>query len=138
MSYPYPIPSTPRVISPSPTPSEVSDKQDSYFAPVTRSAAKAQRSKSPAPITEEKDGSGSDSSVEERARTRSRSPVLGISSQANGYINTSKRRRMSGLTPRKPVSKSDALAKGNIPPQENGHLSPYSQIKKSWREFSRS
>ena len=45
---------------------------------------------------------------------------------------------MSGLTPRKPVSKSDGLAKGNIPPQENGHLSPYSQIKKSWREFSRS
>jgi diacylglycerol kinase (CTP) len=138
MSFPYPIPSTPRVISPSPTPSEASERQDSYFAPVTRSAAKAQRNKSPPAITEEKDGSGSDSSVEKRARTRSRSPVLGTTSQPNGYINTSKRRRMSGLTPKTPVTKSGPLAKGNIPPQENGHLSPYSQIKKSWREFSRS
>jgi diacylglycerol kinase (CTP) len=138
MSYPYPIPSTPRVISPSPTPSEVSDKQDSYFAPVTRSAAKSQRNKSPQPITEEKDGSGSDSSVEKRARARSRSPVLTTTSQPNGYINMSKRRRLSGLTPKKPVTKSEPLTNANIPPQENGHLSPYSQIKKSWREFSRS
>lgn len=139
MSYPYPIPSTPRVISPSPTPSEVSDKQDSYFAPVTRSAAKSQRNKSPPqPITEEKDGSASDSSVEKRARARSRSPVLATTSQPNGYINISKRRRLSGLTPKKPVTKSEPLTNVNVPPQENGHLSPYSQIKKSWREFSRS
>ena len=140
MSFPYPIPSTPRVISPSPTPSEVSDRQDSYFAPVTRSAAKSQKNKSPQPITEEKDGSGSgsDSSLEKRARTRSRSPVFTANSQPNGYNSTSKRRRFSGLTPKKPVTKSEPLANGNIPPQENGHLSPYSQIKKSWREFSRS
>ena len=50
----------------------------------------------------------------------------------------SKRRRLSGLTPKKPVTKSEPLTNANIPPQENGHLSPYSQIKKSWREFSRS
>lgn len=138
MSFPYPIPATPRVISPSPTLSEASDRQDSYFAPVTRSATKSQRNKSPPPITEEKDGSGSDSSVEKRARTRSRSPALDASSQPNGYFSSSQRRRMSGLTSKKAVSKSEALAKGHVPPPENGHLSPYSQIKKSWREFSRS
>ena len=140
MSSAYPIPSTPRVISPSPTPSEVSDRQDSYFAPVTRSAAKSQRDKSPQPIREEKDGSssGSDSSLDKRARTRSRSPIMTTNSQPNGYTSASKRRRLSGLTTKKPTTKSEPLTNGNIPPQENGHLSPYSQITKSWREFSRS
>ena len=129
----YNIPSTPRVISPSPTPSEAADRQD-YFAPVTRSAAKAGRHKSPESIAEEKDGSGSDSSLEKRSRTRSRSPVYTTSSHPNGYISGPKHRRMSGLTP---LTKSES-SKNGIPPQSNGHLSPYSQIKKSWREFSRS
>ncbi|KIW93994.1 uncharacterized protein Z519_05309 [Cladophialophora bantiana CBS 173.52] len=141
MSYPYPIPPTPRVISPSPTPSESSERQDSYFAPVTRSAAKAQRQRSPQPdpINEEKDGSGSDSSLEKRARARSRSPVLTTTTRMNGSANASKRRRMSGLTSIKPVTKSEPLTNGTIPyPQSNGHLSPYDRVKKSWREFSRS
>lgn len=140
MSYHYPIPSTPRVISPSPTPSEASDRQDSYFAPVTRSAAKAQRQKSPVPepIHEEKDGSGSDDSVEKRARTRSRSPILTQAVQMNG--TASKRRRMSGLTTKNPVKKSEPLTNGNVlpVPQTNGYLTPYDRVKKSWREFSRS
>ncbi|KAL6247052.1 Diacylglycerol kinase [Rhinocladiella similis] len=142
MSYQYPIPATPRVISPSPTPSEASDRQDSYFAPVTRSAAKAQRQRSPQPepIHEEKDGSGSDSSVEKRARTRSRSPILSAAVHMNGAASTgSKKRRMSGLTTKTPVKKSEPLTNGSIPlPQPNGHLSPYDRVKKSWREFSRS
>ncbi|KIX03133.1 uncharacterized protein Z518_06683 [Rhinocladiella mackenziei CBS 650.93] len=143
MSYPHPIPATPRVISPSPTPSEASEPQDSYFAPVTRSAAKAQRQRSPQPepIHEEKDGSGSDSSVEKRARARSRSPILTATSQMNGTVRASagKRRRLSGLTPKTPVSKSEPLTNGIVPfPQSNGHLSPYDRVKKSWREFSRS
>ncbi|RVX66001.1 hypothetical protein B0A52_09927 [Exophiala mesophila] len=139
MSYPYPIPATPRVISPSPTPSEASDLQDSYFAPVTRSAAKSQRQKSPhpEPIHEEKDGSGSDSSIDKRARARSRSPILTQATQLNG--TTGKRRRMSGLTTKTPVAKSEPLTNGSIlPSQSNGHLSPYDRVKKSWREFSRS
>ncbi|KIW10418.1 hypothetical protein PV08_11381 [Exophiala spinifera] len=142
MSYQYPIPATPRVISPSPTPSEASDRQDSYFAPVTRSAAKAQRQRSPQPepIHEEKDGSGSDSSVEKRARTRSRSPILSAAVHMNGASSTgSKKRRMSGLPTKTPVKKSEPLTNGTIPvPQPNGHLSPYDRVKKSWREFSRS
>ncbi|KAK6366498.1 Diacylglycerol kinase [Exophiala oligosperma] len=142
MSSQHPIPATPRVISPSPTPSEASDRQDSYFAPVTRSAAKAQRQRSPQPepINEEKDGSGSDSSVEKRARTRSRSPILSAAVHMNGAASTgSKKRRMSGLTTKTPVKKSEPLINGSIPlPQPNGHLSPYDRVKKSWREFSRS
>src|ERR1700760_2123558 len=93
-SYPYPIPPTPRVISPSPTPSEVGS-EDGYFAPVTRSAAKQQRHKSPAPIVEEKDGSGSDSSLEKRARSRSRDSLQ--LNQVNGNAGRP-RRRLSGLT----------------------------------------
>ncbi|KAJ9624738.1 Diacylglycerol kinase [Knufia peltigerae] len=142
MSSQHPIPATPRVISPSPTPSEASDRQDSYFAPVTRSAAKAQRQRSPQPepINEEKDGSGSDSSVEKRARTRSRSPILSAAVHMNGAASTgSKKRRMSGLTTKTPVKKSEPLINGSTPlPQPNGHLSPYDRVKKSWREFSRS
>ncbi|EXJ87700.1 phosphatidate cytidylyltransferase [Capronia coronata CBS 617.96] len=146
MSYQYPIPATPRVISPSPTPSETSDRQDSYFAPVTRSAAKArrQRSPQPEPIHEEKDGASSDSSLEKRARARSRSPILTAATHMNGSTSStsgssSKRRRMSGLTPKTPVAKSEPLPNGTVAlPPSNGHLSPYDRVKKSWREFSRS
>ena len=139
MSYPYPIPSTPRVISPSPTPSEASEVSDSYFAPVTRSAAKKQGRKSPQPepIHEEKDGSGSDDSLESRARARSRSP---IPQPMNGSATASKRRRTSALTSRKSpttIAKSQPLTNGDVP-QANGYLSPYDRVKKSWREFSRS
>ena len=138
MSYAYPIPATPRVISPSPTPSEASEKQDGYFAPVTRSAAKKTSRKSPQPesIEEEKDGSGSDDSLTQRARARSRSPIL---EPANGYIAGSKRRRMSGLTNKAQIAKSQPLMNGDIPqPTANGYLSPYDRVKKSWRDFSRS
>lgn len=136
----YPIPATPRVISPSPTPSEASDRQDSYFAPVTRSAARKHRQKSPRPdsIQEEKDGSGSDSSLDKRARTRSRSPIL---QPANGAIASGRnKRRMSGLTRTSSTTKSRPLTNGYLPEaaEPNGFLSPYDRVKKSWREFSRS
>lgn len=136
----YTIPGTPRVISPSPTPSEASDRQDSYFAPITRSAARKQRPKSPQPdsIAEEKDGSGSDSSLDQRARTRSRSPIL---PPANGAITSGRtNRRMSGLTRKSSITKSQPLTNGHAlePSEPNGFLSPYDRVKKSWREFSRS
>lgn len=153
MSSTYPIPSTPRVISPSPTPSESSEHttSDGYF---TRSVARKARTKSPQPEpihedTKENDGEGSDSSLEKRARTRSRSPIL-MPVEGTLPNGSTKRRRLSGLTTRTSsgvIKKSEPLptkhvhgaANGNaIPPQTNGHLSPYSQIKKSWREFSRS
>lgn len=144
MSFQYSVPATPRVLSPSPTPSEASDpSRDSYFAPTTRSGTKQHHHRSPEPISEEKDGSGSssDSSLDKRARTRSRSPVL----LSAGPAHRSKR-RMSGLTPahggQKPVAKSEPLTNGHASQssQPNGHLSPYSYttIQNRWREFSRS
>lgn len=150
MSYAYPIPSTPRVISPSPTPSESSEQTDGYF---TRSVARKTRTKSPAPDTiheheetSKDEGEASDSSLEKRARTRSRSPILPAASDVANGAASKPRRRMSGLTR---IQKSEPLptrhtaaaaaANGNVlPPQINGHLSPYAQIKKSWRDFSRS
>ncbi|RMZ77284.1 hypothetical protein DV737_g4427, partial [Chaetothyriales sp. CBS 132003] len=148
MASQYPIPATPRVISPSPTPSEATERQDTYFAPVTRSAARKQRTKSPQPvrIDEGKDGSGSDDSLNQRARTRSRSPIL---SPADGVSATGKHRRMSGLTSKLPaakpavtktsVARSQPLMNGDVPAaQANGYLSPYDRVKKSWRDFSRS
>lgn len=45
---------------------------------------------------------------------------------------------MSELTSKTPVKKSELLTNRIPQPQENGHLSPYDRVKKSWREFSRS
>lgn len=119
----YQIPQTPRVISPSPTPSESSTK-DGYFGPVTRSAArKNRRAPTPPPIDE--DSSGSD--PEKRARARSRSPIL-----------ESRRRRMSGLTTMKRVG-SGRKGELTLPNgSANGHLSPAQANKNYWREMSRS
>ncbi|ORY13047.1 hypothetical protein BCR34DRAFT_511646 [Clohesyomyces aquaticus] len=118
----YQIPHTPRVISPSPTPSELSGA-DGYFGPVTRSAARKYK-RAPSPPRIDEDSSGSD--PEKRARTRSRTPSDG------------RRRRMSGLTAVKRLStvkKPDlTLPNGNV----NGHLSPAAANKNYWREMSRS
>lgn len=123
----YQIPQTPRVISPSPTPSEAGSAQDGYFGPVTRSSTRKKRQQdrftSPPPIDE--DSSGSD--PEKRARARSRSPILEGS-----------RRRMSGLTSRRQLNgiKRDLAVKPNG--TVNGHLSPAAANKMYWREMSRS
>jgi diacylglycerol kinase (CTP) len=118
----YQIPSTPRVISPSPTPSEVGSQKDGYFGPVTRSSTrKSKQYTSPPPIDE--DSSSSD--PEKRARAKSRSPVL----ESNGGVG---RRRMSGLTSRRQMKKSLELS------TSNGHLSPAQANKNYWREMSRS
>ncbi|WEW54996.1 Diacylglycerol kinase [Emydomyces testavorans] len=127
------IPATPRVISPSPTPSERSESRDGYRGPMTRSASARKQLSSPPPISEEEkpqeDESGSDSSTNKRARARSRSPMTGSSGKT--------RRRLSGLTP---VKKSSAepgpAANGLLSP--NGHLSPYSTTKGVFRDLSRS
>ncbi|KAK4695741.1 hypothetical protein P7C71_g2071, partial [Lecanoromycetidae sp. Uapishka_2] len=116
MSQQYQVPSTPRVISPTPTPTE--NKNDSYFAPITRSVAK--RHSPPSAISEgfePSDSADSDSSLEKRARARSRSP------------KTHARRQKATTQP--PKSKPpDPL------PPANGHLSPFSAA--SWRGISRS
>ncbi|KAH7083417.1 cytidylyltransferase family-domain-containing protein [Paraphoma chrysanthemicola] len=126
----YQIPQTPRVISPSPTPSEAGSTQESYFGPVTRSSTrknKQTRVQSPPQIDE--DSSGSD--PEKRARARSRSPIL----ESRGVAG---RRRMSGLTSRRQLNglkKSLELTPNGT---SNGHLSPAQANKNYWREMSRS
>ncbi|KAF2099839.1 hypothetical protein NA57DRAFT_38690 [Rhizodiscina lignyota] len=143
----YPIPTTPRVISPSPTPSETSGttSRDGYFGPITRSITRTSRAKSPPPIAEDQDNesSGSDRDPEKRARTRSRSPI----------VEAGTKRRMSGLTAINPKSsipsaagkpvrrKVDTeLANGTANGTANGHLSPQSANggRWTWRELSRS
>ena len=121
----YQVPLTPRVISPSPTPSETGNTRDGYFGPVTRSAARKQRLTSPPPIDE--DSSGSD--PDKRARARSRSPVV---QKAGG------RRRPSALAGRRQMNgtmKKDLTLPGDT---ANGHLSPAAANKNYWREMSRS
>jgi diacylglycerol kinase (CTP) len=126
----YQIPATPRVISPSPTPSESQEgPQDGYFGPITRSSAK-KRIKAPAKIDEGVDDEESDPSPElRRARSKSREPV--------------RVRKMSWLSEAKasPIVSSNkivqAAANGSA---VNGHLSPPSAAKTgwSWRDLSRS
>ncbi|KAF2116288.1 hypothetical protein BDV96DRAFT_491825 [Lophiotrema nucula] len=120
----YEVPHTPRVISPSPTPSDFSAK-DGYFGPTTRSAARKNR-RAPSPPRIDEDSSGSD--PEKRARARSRSPML-----------SSNRRKISGLTA---VKKTGAGKKGELTISSNGtingHLSPQAANKNYWREMSRS
>ncbi|KAA6414540.1 MAG: phosphatidate cytidylyltransferase [Lasallia pustulata] len=134
MSQQYQIPGTPRVISPTPTPSETTEAyptgRDSYFAPITRSAA-AKRATSPQPIDEgiEDDGEALDPSLA-RARARSRSP-----------IPLAARRRSSGHLPKSSIATSRASKSKSIPtspPTSNGHLSPSSASSSFWRDFSRS
>jgi diacylglycerol kinase (CTP) len=120
----YQIPQTPRVISPSPTPSEGNAK-DGYFGPTTRSASRKNR-RAPSPPQIDEDSSSSD--PEKRARARSRSPIL----DAGG-----RRRRMSGLTSMKKLNGKKGeltLPNGTV----NGHLSPQAANKNYWREMSRS
>lgn len=119
MSQIYQVPATPRVTSPSPTPSESSENRDTYFAPITRSAT-AKRNQSQDPITEENESS--DSSVEKRARTRSRSPITAA--------------RLARASVQSPTSSSAKKVSSS-----NGHLSPSSaapSLSSYWRDLSRS
>jgi diacylglycerol kinase (CTP) len=133
MSEYHQIPSTPRIISPSPTPSDHVGSGGSYFAPVTRSAAK--RANSSTGIEEEQlQELGSD--AERKARMRSRSP-----SQQKGTA----RRRLSGLTPvhsKSNTSSSTTKQRLTLPAPEdtssNGHLSPFATAEAYLRNFSRS
>ncbi|OXV09330.1 hypothetical protein Egran_02906 [Elaphomyces granulatus] len=121
------VPATPRVISPSPTPSDKSNSRDGYFGPVTRSASRRRRLTTPQPISEEGNeddkAAGSDSSSDHRSRA-------GLT-----------RRRMSGRSKTKGSekltgSKSDPLINGYLSP--NGYLAMSNRLQSSWRDISRS
>ncbi|KAK4154482.1 hypothetical protein C8A00DRAFT_14399 [Chaetomidium leptoderma] len=133
------VPGTPRVISPSPTPSErdaSGQESSSYGGPTTRSAAR-RRLATPQPAPAELDED--DSPDLQRARTRSRSPVDS--------------RTLRRLTPRKAATNAangikpaaGGSANGHVPDKPgddtNGHLSPptlSAYTGWSWRDFSRS
>ncbi|KAL2129973.1 hypothetical protein VTI74DRAFT_7042 [Chaetomium olivicolor] len=129
------VPGTPRVISPSPTPSEIdATGQDStsYFGPTTRSAARRRLAATPQPAPEEIDEDGSPDLM--RARSRSRSP-----------ISARKLTRLTSRTPANGVKSPTASTNGHVPEKlgaTNGHLSPpgpsTSYYGWSWRDFSRS
>ncbi|MCJ1449427.1 MAG: hypothetical protein MMC23_009947 [Stictis urceolatum] len=125
MSQQYRVPSTPRVISPSPTSSDSVDGPGGYFAPRTRSSAK--RAASSKAIPEEED---TDSNTEVRSRARSRSP------------NKRRRRRASGTPGLKAKTGTIQKAEPPLPSgAPNGHLSPASAGSAAtsyWRELSRS
>lgn len=137
---PRPIPGTPRVISPSPTPSDNKERRDGYFGPITRSVTR-NRVKSPPLIDEEKERDyTSDSSVEsDRARTRSRSPIT-AGRRRRSRRSSSSTSLVSGLTARpKPLGKKkdtpSVIPNGHA---SNGHLSPSSAGSSYWRDLSRS
>ncbi|KAH7040058.1 uncharacterized protein B0I36DRAFT_233870 [Microdochium trichocladiopsis] len=147
------VPATPRVISPSPTPSELA-AQDTYFGPTTRSAARRRAAPGITPPIPESPDTESDPELR-RARTRSRSPKRARAAR-NGLTAST-----STTTPTLRSGKSKKQDKAVIPEEtpaellangaivtSNGHLAPPSSIggvsttnkptSWSWRDFSRS
>ncbi|KAL2024082.1 hypothetical protein VTK56DRAFT_9862 [Thermocarpiscus australiensis] len=130
------VPSTPRVISPSPTPSErdASNRESAYSGPTTRSAARRRLAATSQLAMEELDEDDNPDLL--RARSRSRSPIDA--------------RKLGRLTSKKPAHVASGLkpaegANGHIPEktgEANGHLSAPSPVATyygwSWRDFSRS
>ncbi len=129
------VPATPRVISPSPTPSEhdASSQDSSYFGPTTRSAAR-RRLTTPQPAPDE--GEEDESPDFQRARSRSRSPIDS--------------RKLRRLTPRKSATGANGIkttpTNGHAPTTTTTatttttHLLPPTPSTGgwSWRDFSRS
>ncbi|KAI5458570.1 hypothetical protein BGZ63DRAFT_431997 [Mariannaea sp. PMI_226] len=129
------IPATPRVISPSPTPSE---HEVDYSGPVTRSAAR-RRTPTPQPLEERSDEDESDSPDLRRARTRSRSPidsrtVSRLTRRTSNAAKVSKTIK-TAIAEEKPIANGNGKASGT-----NGHLAPPqpTTLGWSWRDFSRS
>lgn len=119
------IPATPRVISPSSTPSE-SSQQDAYTGPTTRASAR-KRVNTPQPIEEDIDQDSSDSSADaigRRPRPKSRSPI--------------RARKTTG--PTKPISNGIPAIQDQtlLSPQVTNGQIPAGAAGWSWREFSRS
>ncbi|TEY85271.1 hypothetical protein BOTCAL_0015g00570 [Botryotinia calthae] len=130
------IPATPRVISPSPTPSELSQNGE-YFGPMTRSARK-RLSAQTLPIDEgidEGETDPEDSAIElDRSRTRSRSPLKSRKAATSTVKNTNTKKSSKPTDNVRPEETNGTNGKAS-----NGHLSPTSARSGwSWRDFSRS
>ncbi|KAH6613415.1 hypothetical protein F5144DRAFT_403287 [Chaetomium tenue] len=132
------VPGTPRVISPSPTRSELdanSEGSSLYNGPTTRSAARRRLASTPQPAPSELDED--DSPDLQRARSRSRSP---IDTRTLRRLTT---RKPSATTNGAPPTTAAASTNGHTKPADtNGHLSPPTSTTSyygwSWRDFSRS
>ncbi|EAA27592.2 hypothetical protein GE21DRAFT_2875 [Neurospora crassa] len=136
------IPATPRIISPSPTPSE-RDALDSYTGPMTRAARR--RLATPLPVSEE--GNEEDGvPALRKARTRSRSPV---ETRPTAGRRTSKKRTTKTADAKTTSTDSTAAApKGDMAVSEkqekevsNGHLlppQPAGYTGWGWKDISRS
>ncbi|KAK8133796.1 phosphatidate cytidylyltransferase [Apiospora sp. TS-2023a] len=156
------IPATPRVISPSPTPSELQD--DAYNGPVTRSAARrrqvARSVTSPSIPFHETIDEDSDPELR-RARARSRSPikprkVAGLTPAATpararstrlakkralDVVPSEQEEGLSNGAATEPGDETDELSNGAAAVTTNGHLAPPKSPATpgwSWRDFSRS
>ncbi|KAI0007267.1 hypothetical protein F4779DRAFT_519970 [Xylariaceae sp. FL0662B] len=128
------IPATPRVISPSPTPSEAQDgSSDAYSGPVTRSAARRRQPASAVPKLPLYESIDEDSDPElRRSRTRSRSP---IKRRKVNKLASTKPTRASRSKPNELVQEADGKADS-----PNGYLAPPPTATTGWdwRDFSRS
>ncbi|KAM0269448.1 hypothetical protein ACHAQH_009722 [Verticillium albo-atrum] len=142
-------PATPRVISPSPTPSEITDpSQDGYAGPTTRSAARKRRA-TPQPVNENIDEEEDSDPSLRRARTRSRSPIDMRRVKPLTSASSLSAKTKSPVVPSEPIvngdtggggsGSSNSKAKTKVP-QTNGHLAVPSAAPTgwSWRDFSRS
>ena len=124
------MPASPRVISPSPTPSE-QGQDPSYDGPVTRSAAR-KRYETPQPVQEDEENSDESIGLR-RARTRSRSPI---------DTRTVQRMTRRSSKPSKTVEPEVKVTSPNGKvTTTNGHLAPPQPAVPTgwtWRDFSRS
>lgn len=133
------VPATPRVISPSPTPSEKTGK-DGYFSRDTK--PKSARLSSVEPIEEHDDANMLEDPELSRARTRSRSPHIARRPTRKDGITTSSKIGATGTTRlRNPES---TLKKPNGTAETNSFLSPADAYRdfgfgsSYWRNLSRS
>lgn len=128
------VPETPRVISPSPTPSE---HDVDYVAPTTRSAARkriksSQQSLGEHPLEDEIDG---EAPGLRRSRTRSRSPMDPRKLARMAPSNSNPATKSS--THKQAILDKDASSKAKVA-ADHGHLAPPQPSGWSWRDFSRS
>lgn len=126
------VPDTPRIISPSPTPSE-REVQD-YVGPMTRSRRKAPTQQAVEELSDEEDLDSA--SGIRRSRTRSRSPIdsRGVPRMTSktSKTSTSQKPELDGIMA---TTTATRLA------TTNGHLAPplpATPTGWSWRDFSRS
>ncbi|KAK4101921.1 hypothetical protein N658DRAFT_424751 [Parathielavia hyrcaniae] len=138
------VPATPRVISPSPTPSEqgASGPEGSlYNGPTTRSAARRRLGTTPQLASEELDED------EQRARSRSRSPIdqrtlrkLTTRNSSSSTITTTAPTTANGLKPSAAGPSNGHIPSSSSSSKPDDHLSPPTPYSGgwSWRDFSRS